>query len=152
MSATTIETPIISSTETDSHEYVATQAALSSQGLPLTDKIDYEELYRAEKERVADLEAVISASKIQPKPTPLGADVTVKRCEVARAQVGEVRWHRMNNQERLLALGQDPNQDLGFVQQLWGKGADPKLSLDLSKTNMKKYRETKEAARAIGIL
>jgi hypothetical protein len=118
---------------------------------PTTQPIDYLALYQAEKQKNEDLQAVITAGKYQPTPPPPGSDVKPKTYEQARAQVGQTRWCRMSNAEKLVTLGQDPNQDLEFVRKNWGKGADPQLSGDLYKTNPKLYRQTKEAALALGI-
>lgn len=135
----------------DTKEFTDTQLALAEQGKPATDAVDYRELYLAEKRRTEDLKSVISASRMQPTPAAPGADIKPKTFEQARGQVGLARWHRMSNSEKLVTLGQSPEQDLGFVRQLWGKGADPRLSADLHKTNPLKYRQTREAAHALGI-
>jgi len=111
--------------------------------------IDYAELYKQERQRREDLEATLAAARIQPTQQAPGADIRPKTFEQARAQVGLARWHRMSNSEKLISLGQSPEQDLGFVRQLWGKGADPRLSADLFKSNPVKYRQTREAAHAL---
>jgi hypothetical protein len=113
--------------------------------------IDYAELYRQERQRREDLEATLAAARIKPMPSAPGADIRPKTFEQARAQVGPSRWSRMSNAERLVAMNQDPTQDLGFVRQLWGRGADPRISADLHKTNPLKYRQTREAALALGL-
>lgn len=113
--------------------------------------IDYRELYAQERQRREDLEATLAAARVQPIQAAPGADIHPKSFEQARAQVGPARWHRMSNAEKLVALNQDPNQDLGFVRQLWGKGADPRVSADLHKSNPVLYRRTKQAALALNI-
>jgi len=113
---------------------------------------EWQALYMQEKKRREDTEAILNAARVRPAQPIPGADVKPKTFEQARAQVGVTRWnHTLTNSDRLLAMGQDPNQDLGFVRQLWGKGADPRIAQDLFKSNPKKYRETKEAALALGI-
>jgi hypothetical protein len=113
--------------------------------------INYQELYAQERQRREDLEATLVAARIQPAQAAPGADIKPKTFEQARAQVGLARWHRMSNSDKLVALGQDPAQDLGFVRQLWGRGADPRLSADLFKSNPLAYRRTRECAHALGI-
>lgn len=136
----------------DTKEYVDTQIARSGEGQPVNENIDYKALYQQERQRNADLQAVISSARMQP-PLPVpGADVRVKTYEQARAQCGEARWnHKMTDAQRLVSLGQDPDQDREFLRQHWGKGADPHLAQDLFKANPRKYRESREAARALRI-
>lgn len=137
---------------TEIQEHLLTQIAQAEQGQPTDQNIDYRILYQQERQRNADLEAVISSARMQPPQPVPGADVKVKTFEQARAQCGETRWnHKMTHAQRLVALGQDPNQDVGYLRQVWGKGADPRLSQDLFKANPFKYRATKEAAKALNI-
>jgi hypothetical protein len=125
---------------------------LSSQPIEQPANVDYRDLYQQEKEDNARLRAVIDAGRLQPTAPHPDQNVKPKTLEQARAQVGVERWnHKLTDAEKLVVMGQDPNQDRDFLRKLWGKGADPHLSQDLFRSNPKLYRETKQAALALNI-
>jgi hypothetical protein len=111
---------------------------------------EWERIVDQQNKKIRELEEVLAAGKYIPTPS-IDRDIKPKTFDQTRAQVGEMRWFKMSEAERLQAMNQDPNQDRGLLLKLWGKGADPRFSQDLFKTNPKKYRETREAARALDV-
>jgi hypothetical protein len=137
-------------TET-ANEKTAYKLELPGESTPPNPTIDYLALYQEQRAEVDKLRAVIDAGRFQPTAPHPDANVRVKTFEEARAQIGAARWHKLSDSEILVALGQNPNQDRGFISKLWARGADPRLSADLHKVNPRLYRETKQAALALGI-
>src|SRR5580693_6890200 len=104
---------------------------------------DYKSLYEQSSAENKRLNEVIAAGRLQPTAPLPNQNAKPKTFEQARAQVGIERWnHKLTDAEKLVVMGQDPNQDRDFLRKLWGKGADPRLSQDLYKADPRKYRET----------
>jgi hypothetical protein len=117
------------------------------------DAINYEEMYRSQREENERLGNIIAAGRLAPSQAHPDKDrkpgVTADRL---KAMLGPVGFLRASRAEKLTGLGLNPSEisDAGLTK-LFGKGNNGKESSDLHKTNPFRYRQLREAAIVLNL-
>ena len=107
---------------------------------------DFESLYEQQKEENARLQAILTAGRVSKPTAPQSAKATVL-AEQVRARLGDVAFHQLTRDERLLSVGVDPKSITNEgLSKIFGRGNDGSVGRDLMRTSPQRYAQLRQAA------